>query len=133
MGVTLLINNCDPNITEEMLCDYFGLYKDLVKIMSNAGVHMLKNATGEVQDCSAPAAYKGSHLNTIRIINCASRIKSSNTILTIMYVLFAILGIMGSVYAAFSGFMTMPSQTTVLLYALGTTLLSIIGFLIRKP
>ena len=133
LGVTLLIENSDPNITEEMICDYFGLYNDSVKIMSTAGVHMLKNATSDCPECSAPAAYSGSHLNTIRIINCASMIKRSNTLLTIMYVLFSILGIMGFVYAAFSGLISMPQQTSILLYALGTTLLSIIGFLIRKP
>jgi len=133
LGVTLLVENCDPNITEEMLCDYFGLYEDSVKIMSNAGVHMLKNVTPDTNECSAPAAYSGSHLNVIRLVNCASMIKRSNSILTIMYVLFAVIGIMYFVYAAFSGLLSMPQQTTVLLYALGTTLLSIIGFLIRKP
>ncbi len=133
LGVTLLVENCDPNITEEMLCDYFGLYEDSVKIMSNAGVHMLKNATTDTNECSAPAAYSGSHLNIIRIVNCASMIKRSNNLLTIMYVLFAVLGIMYFIYAAFSGLLSMPQQTTILLYALGTTVLSIIGFLIRKP
>jgi len=54
-------------------------------------------------------------------------------LLTIMYILFAIFGIMYFVYASFSGFMSMPQASTVLLYALGTTVLSIIGFLIRKP
>lgn len=133
LGVTLLVENCDPNITEEMICDYFDLYEDSVKIMSTAGVYMLKNATPNVSECSAPAAYRGSHLNLIKIINCASMIKRSNKLLTVMYVLFAIFGIMYFVYAAFSGLMSMPEPSTVLLYALGTTVLSIIGFLIRKP
>ncbi len=133
LGLTLLIKNCDPNITEEMLCDYFDLYEGSVKVMTNAGVYMLKNATPAVPECSAPAAYRGSHLNLIKIINCASMIKRSNKLLTIMYILFAMFGIMYFVYAAFSGLMSMPEPSTVLLYALGTTVLSIIGFLIRKP
>lgn len=133
MGVTLLVENSDPNITEEMLCDYFGLYEDSVKIMSNAGVYMLKNATPDSTECSAPAAYRGSNLNLVRIINSASMIKRSSNLLTIMYVLFAVLGIMYFVYAAFSGLLSMPQPATILLYGLGTTFLSIIGFLIRKP
>ncbi len=133
MGVTLLVENCDPNITEEMLCDYFGLYDDSVKIMSNAGVYMLKNATPESPECSAPAAYRGSHLNLVRIINSASMIKRSSNLLTVMYVLFAVLGIMYFVYAAFSGLLSMPQPATILLYAISTIFLSIIGFLIRKP
>lgn len=133
LGLTLLIENCDPNITEEMICDYFDLYEGSVKVMTNAGVYMLKNITPDVPACSAPAAYRGSHLNLIKIINCASMIKRSNKLLTIMYVLFVILGIMYFVYAAFSGLMSMPEPSTILLYSLATTVLSIIGFLIRKP
>lgn len=133
LGVTLLVDNCDPNINEEMLCDYFGLYEDSVKIMSNAGVYMYKNATPAANKCSAPAAYHGSHLNLIKIINCASRIKKSNRLLTIMYTLFAVLGTVYFVYSAFSGLAGIPSPTTILIYELIVTVLSIIGFLIRKP
>ena len=133
LGLTLLIENCDPNITEQMICDYFGLYEDSVKIMSNAGVHMLKNATPYSESCSAPASYKGSDLNLIKIVNCASMIKKSNKLLTIMYGVSAILGVMYFIYAAFSGLTTIPSPLTVLGYELSITLLSIIGFLIRKP
>ncbi len=133
LGLTLLVENCDPNITEEMLRDYFDLYEDSVKIMSNAGVYMLKNATPDVNECSAPASYRGTQLNLVKIINCASMIIRSNKLLSVMYILFAVLGIMYFIYAAFSGLMSIPQQTTVLLYALGTTILSIIGFLIRKP
>lgn len=31
-GVTLLVKTSDPNLTEEMICDYFGLYEDTVKV-----------------------------------------------------------------------------------------------------
>lgn len=133
LGIMLLIDNCDPNINEEMLCDYFGLYEDLVKIMTNAGVHMYNNATIPLKKCSAPAAFRGSNLNFIKIINCASLIKKSNKLLTIMYAVFAVLGFIYFVYAAFSGLRAMPSQFTILMYELIATTLSIIGFLIRKP
>lgn len=133
LGVTLLIENCDPNVTEEMICDYFGLYEESVKIMSNAGVHVYKSAIPDVESCSAPAVFRGSGLNFVRIVNRASGMRRCNHLLTVMYALFAILGALYFVYAAFSGLMDMPDQATVLLYTLGTTLLSIIGFLIRKP
>ena len=129
----LLIENCDPNITEEMLCDYFGLYDDSVKIMTNAGIHMYKNLIPDTQSCSAPAAFRGSGLNFIKIVNCASGIIRCNRMLTVLYTLFAVFGALYFVNAAYSGLMDMPQQTTILLYALSTTVLSIIGFLIRKP
>lgn len=133
LGVMLLVENCDPNVTEEMLCDYFGLYNDSVKIMTNAGLYMYKNLVPDTQSCSAPAAFRGSGLNFIKIVNYASGIKKCNRLLTVLYVLFAIFGSLYFVYASFSGLLSMPQQTTVLLYALATTVLSIIGFLIRKP
>ena len=101
--------------------------------MTNAGVYMYKNATPFAEKCSAPAAFRGSGLNFIRIINCASGIKKSNALLTVMYVLFAVLGIMYFVYASFSGLEALPQALTVLIYVLAVTVLSIIGFLIRKP
>lgn len=133
MGITLLVENCDPNITEEMICDYFGIYDGSIKIMSNSGVYMMRNVTLEVDKCSAPAAFKGSGLNFIKIINSSSAIKNSNRLLSVFYSVFAVFGVLYFIYSAFSGIMSIPAQTTVLLYSLGTTILSIIGFLIRKP
>lgn len=133
LGVLLLVENCDPNVSEAMLCDYFDLYEDSVKVMSNSGLHMYKNAVPDTQSCSAPAIFRGSGLNLIKIINCASNINRSNRLLTVLYSIFAIFGALYFVYAAFSGAMSMPDAELVLLYSLGTTVLSIIGFLIRKP
>ena len=133
LGIMLLVENCDPNVTEQMLCDYFGLYDDTIKIMTNAGVHMYKNAVPDVSSCAAPAAFRGSGLNFIKLINCASGIKKCNRLLIVLYSLFAIFGALYFIYASFSGLLDMPEQSTVLLYSLGTTVLSIIGFLIRKP
>lgn len=133
LGVMLLVENCDPNVTEDMICDYFDLYDDSVKIMTSSGLHMHKNAVSEVASCSAPAAFSGGGLDFVKIINRASGIKRCNNLLTVMYTLFAVFGTLYFIYAAFSGPMAIPQQTTVLLYSLGATVLSIIGFLIRKP
>ncbi len=133
LGITLLVENCDPNINEEMLCDYFGLYEDSVKIMSNAGVYMHKNATEFTEECSAPALFSGSAINFLKIITCASNIKKSNRILTVMYTVFWVLGLVYFIYASFSGLHSMPQQFTVFMYQIAVTILSIIGFLIRKP
>lgn len=133
LGIVLLVENCDPNINEEMLCDYFGLYEGSVKNMTNSGVHMYKNATSKVKKCSAPAAYRGSGINLIKIVNCASNVKKSNKILTVLYTVFSVLGAAYFIYAAFSGLYSLPAQTTIFLYQLAVTFISIIGFLIRKP
>ena len=133
LGILLLVENCDPNVTDQMICDYFGLYDDSVKIMTNAGLHMYKNFVPDVESCSSPAVFRGSGLNFIKLVNCASNIKRCNRLLTVLYILFATLGSLYFIYASFSGLASLPQQSTVLLYTLATSFLSIIGFLIRKP
>ena len=132
LGITLLIENCDPNVNEEMICNYFDIYEDYVKIMTNAGVYMCKNATRAVESCSAPAAFKGSTLNFIKIINYASSIRKSNKLLTVLYCIFAVFGVVYFMYASQLNF-NMGILFNILIGEIIATVLSIIGFLIRKP
>lgn len=133
LGVTVLVDNCDPNLTDEMICDYMGLYKDSVKAMTNSGVHMYRNAVAPTDSCSAPAAFKGNPLNLISVINCAARVKRSNLLLTVFYVIAAILGVAVFTYVAFSGSNNLPKANTILLCELGATVLSYLIFLFKKP
>ncbi len=133
IGVTLLVNNTDPNINEEMICDYLGLYDDSVMIMTNAGYHMYKNTAIKKESVSAPAAYRFGNISIARIINCANKIKRSNTLITVLYVISAILGIMIFAYSSFAGSGTLIRSSTVLLYSLICTAVSYILYLIQKP
>ncbi|MBR6533217.1 MAG: cation-translocating P-type ATPase [Clostridia bacterium] len=133
IGVTVLINNTDPNITNEMICDYLGLYDDSVMIMSNAGYHMYKNATEPKETCSAPACFRGSPIAIAKIMNYANKIKRSNNLLTILYIISAILGIVIFAYSSFAGSGTIIGSTTVLLYSLICTAVSYLLYLTQKP
>lgn len=133
IGVTILVNNTDPNITSEMICDYLGLYDDSVMIITNAGYHMYKNTTTPKDSCSAPASFKGGALTVAKIINCAGKIRRSNTLLTVLYIVSAILGIMIFAYSSFAGSGTIIGSTTVLLYSLISTVVSYLLYLTQKP
>lgn len=133
IGVTVLVNNTDPNITNEMICDYLGLYEDSVLIMSNAGYHMYKHATEPKETCSAPACFRGSPIAIAKIMNYANKIKRSNNLLTILYIISAILGIVIFAYSSFAGSGTIIGSTTVLLYSLICTAVSYILYLTQKP
>ena len=133
-GVTVLVNNCDPNISEEMLCDYFGLYSNSVKVMTNAGVHMYKTLCEKTESCSAPAAFRSSQLTFISILNCASKIKKSNSVLSFIYALFCLLGILFMAYYSAVKGGTGDLQTALpLIGAASGTLISVLTFLITKP
>ncbi len=132
-GVTLIINNCDPNLTNEMICDYLDLYEDSVKVMSNAGVRMYKNACTPTVECSAPAVFRGKPLNFITVMNTAARIKKSILFLGVLYLLAMCLGMVIFAYTSFSGGDAPLSSQTLLLYELGATALSLLLYQVFKP
>lgn len=133
LGVTMLINSSDPNLTEEMICDYMGLYDDSVKVMSSAGCHMYKNSVTFTKRYSAPAAYKGNPVGLAAILTSACRIKKSNTVLTVLYVLFSVMGAIIFAYMSFDGSGTLISSLWVLIYNLACTVISYILYLTAKP
>ena len=132
-GVTILVNNTDPNLTEEMICDYLGLYDDMVKVMSVAGCNMYKNTVRTEKEISAPAMYKGNPTGFSSIINCAGRIKKSNAVLTVLYILSCVLGVVLFAYKAFAGVGSLLSGGFILLYCLASTVISFILYLVEKP
>ena len=133
LGVTLLVNSCDPNLIEEMICDYFGLYSDSVKVMSAAGCHMYKNTVTPTKTVSAPAVYRSNPLALATILNCASKIKKSNTLLTVMYVLSAVLGTVIFAYASLGGSGNLIHQSTILVYGVLSTAASYLFYLFARP
>lgn len=133
-GVTLLINNTDPNLTEEMICDYMGLYDDSVKVMSAAGTHMYRNAVYYEKNVSAPASFISSNkIILATILNCASRIKRSSLTLTVFYILSAIFGALFFAYSSFTLSGSLISSTSLLIYTLVASALSYILYLTQKP
>lgn len=92
-GVTMLVNSNDPNITDEMLCDYFGLYKGSIKVLSPSGVTAYNTVNQYKDSVSAPAAY-GDDLNGfLATVTAAIKIKSISSALLIMQIVFMCLGV----------------------------------------
>lgn len=133
LGVTLLVNSCDPNLTEEMICDYIGLYGDSVKVMNNSGAHMYKNAVIPCSHCSAPAVFRGSSINFISVLNCASRIKRSVRWLSVFYAIAACMGAALFTYISFISSSQPISDIKVLISHCITAFISLIIFLVTKP
>lgn len=133
IGVTLLINNTDPNLSSEMICDYLGLYEDSVTVMTAAGCNMHKNTAEPVENCSAPASFRGKQILLAKLLNCANKIRKSNTVLTVMYILSAVTGIIMFAYSSFTATSTIISGSTILLYALISTVLTTILYITQKP
>jgi len=132
-GVNLLISSCDPNLTEEMICDYFGLYSDSVKVMSAAGRHLHKNTTAPIKTVSVPAICGRSHIGIASVLNCAAKIKSLNLWFTVLYILSLISGILIFSYTSFAGSGTLLSSLSALIYSLLSTVFSFLIYFIKRP
>ena len=132
-GVTLLVKTSDPNLTEEMICDYFGLYEDTVKVMTAAGCHIYVNTVSKTDSLSAPAAYKANPLALPTILNCAGKIKRSNLLLTIAFALVSALGVLLFCYTSFGGSGSPLSDTAVMVYSTVTAAITYLIYLTQKP
>lgn len=132
MGLTLLINNCDQNISEEMICDYFDLYSDSVKIMSGSGVHMYKTAVNYTENMSTGAAVKGGAAAMAATVYAANRVKRAVSVLQVIHIISIVLGIVLFAYAIF-GSANYISPLFIVLYQLICFVISYIAYLFTKP
>ena len=133
LGITLLVDNCDPNITEDMICDYFGMYDDSVKVMTGVGSYMYKNATTDTNYISAPAAFRSNKFSLLNIMCCASNVRISNIILSVLYILAAIVGVWYFVFTSFTQSGGIMSGSSLLVFELLATAISFILYLFKKP
>ena len=132
MGLTLLINNCDQNISEEMICDYFDLYSDSVKIMSGSGVHMYKTAVNYTENMNTGAAIKSGAAAMAATVYAANRVKRAVSVLQVIHIISIVIGIILFAYATF-GSANYISPLFLVLYQLICFVISYIAYLFTKP
>lgn len=103
-GVTLLINNCDPNITEQMLCDYYSLYPDLVKLLDHNGADKYKNETAPTDRVAAHGFHRGDLISFLSVIVGSMRLRILSNVLygihiiasVVIWLLFAVMSLGGT-------------------------------------
>ncbi len=132
MGLTILVNNCDQNISDEMICDYFDLYSDSVKIMSGSGVHMYKTAVAPTESMNAGAYLRGGAAALAATVYCANRVKRANALLQISHIISIILGFIIFAYVIFGNTSNLTG-TYVALYNIICFSLSSVIYLFSKP
>lgn len=86
-NVMILVENCDPNITEQMLCDYYSLYPDSLKILDHNGTHKHKTATAPRDTASAHAFHKGSALGFLSAVSGSFRLRTLSNVLYVLHII----------------------------------------------
>jgi Cu+-exporting ATPase len=91
MGVTFLIDNCDPNLTNQMVADYFGIWEESVRIMGSSGSQLNRNATEPEPYFSSPCCHGGSFTQLADVFITASKVKKSTKILSVFHVVASVI------------------------------------------
>ena len=132
-GVTILINNCDPNVTEGMLCDYFGLPEGFVKLMQSGSVRKYLDSTEYSESCVAGAAYSASACGLAGAVASAIKVKKLTMVMTVLHIILLFAGIAGAVVLTLTGQTDKITPLFVLAYSLVSALIVRLSALFIKP
>ena len=132
-GVTLLVNTCDPNITSEMVCDYFGLYEESVYVMGGSGAQLYQNNAKMKDDISSYAAHRGNCEAFLSIFNCAAKIKRGISTLRFFHNISWIVTAAVYIYSSYLNGLSPIDSGTAYLYIGISFAISIIIHLFNKP
>ncbi|MBO5726352.1 MAG: hypothetical protein J6S00_04760, partial [Clostridia bacterium] len=132
-GVTILVDSCDPNITSQMVCDYFGLYEDAARVMNSSGVQLYNGAIEYESSLSSGAAFRGNTDGYLSIFNCAAKIKRAVKSLTAAHIVLSICSFAGNIYSTVLGDSNTLSSGLAFLYIGLTLAISYIIYLFNRP
>ena len=131
-GITLLIDNCDPNITEQMLCDYFGLYPDIVKILDHNGAEKHKEATAPAERVSAHGFHKGNALSFLSVISQSIRLRTLSNVLYVLHIICTVLICLMFAGMSLNGAHTLMSAAICALCQLCSTVITLVAYYVGK-
>lgn len=131
-GITLLIDNCDSNITAKMLSDYYGLYEDSIKVMDHKGVHNYQTAVNFSECYSAHAAHIGKSESFFDIITGALKLRTVSNVMYSMHIILSALTLTVFVLSALDGRMALLSITACLVAEIISLIISLIAYLFSK-
>ncbi len=89
LGVSVFVRSTDPNVTSQMIADYFGVYDDCVSVMSKPAAEMYVDSAEYSERCAAPAAFLGSSHALLKLVNASCAVKSMLKILSFLFAVIA--------------------------------------------
>ena len=117
-GMTVVVYPEDPNASNMMLCDYFGLPNDAIKVMRHNGRVAYERATVATDSTSAPASFGKSICGFFSAVSSAINMKNTMTILTVLYAIAAVLACVLLIYFTVIGKLSIVTSFTFTLFQL---------------
>ena len=132
-GTTILVHNCDPNISVKMLCDYFGVYDETISITTKQGSDNYRSLVEHREHRKAGAAFKSTVAGFFATLTASINIKKYVSVLFVLYVCSVILGFLGLITCLFTTLNTFLSPLAIIVFELIATFITVISPIIRKP
>ncbi len=89
LGISVFVRSTDPNVTSQMIADYFGVYDDCVSVMSKPAAEMYSEYSEYSERCAATAAFRGSSHALLKLVNAACTVKSMVKALSLLFAVIA--------------------------------------------
>lgn len=125
-GMTVVVDPKDPNASTEMLCDYFGLPDDALKVMNHNGRTVYGTLTAPTESMSAPAAYGKNVCGFFSSVSSAVSLNGIYAVLKAIFIIAAALGAFLLVYLCLMSRFNLITGLTVSGFQLAFTAVSAI-------
>ena len=132
-GASILINNCDQNVTGEMVEDYLGLYEESVYITSRSMQKAFEKESEKEVSVESPAVVGDSVCGLVSTITAAIKIKKLSKAISVLYVILTLCLFAGMVCAIFFGQFELISSLTIAASLLASSLICALPPYIFRP
>lgn len=131
-GMTIVVNPKDPNASSPMICDYFGLPNDALKVMNHNGRVSYERTAAPTESASAPAAFGKNICGFFSMISSCIRLSGTYSILTALFIIAAALGTALLIYLCVTAKLSLLSSLTVAGFQLLFTAVSAVIAKVRE-
>ncbi len=130
-GMTVLVNPQDPNASDTMICDYFGIPSDALKCMNHNGRVMYERRTKAEESVTAPAVGGKDITGTFAAVTASIRINTIIAMLTAAYIVAAVLGGILLIYLAVLGKLSLVTSFALTVFQVVFMLVSVIAMKVK--
>ena len=116
-----------------MLCDYFGLYEDCVKVIRTGASMALKKCTNYQESTSAYGAFGKSVCGLAAAVTASNKVKSLTKIMSALQVITSVLGIVITAGLVISGHAGLLSLAYAAVFQLLTLIVTVLPPYLSRP
>lgn len=112
-GMTVVVDPKDPNTSSAMLCDYFGMPDDALKVMNHNGRTTYERTAAPVESASAPASFGKDICGFFSAVSSSTKLRGIYSLLTALFVIASALGTFLLIYLCVTAKLSLLTSLTV--------------------